>query len=217
MKVHHLGENGSVLNNFLAEMRDARIQKDSLRFRTNLERVGAVFALELSKELAYSPKEVTTPLGIATVNTCDTPLVIGTILRAGLPLQKGFMNFFDHAEAAFLATFRKYGAGDYFEMRVDYCMTPSLEGKTLVLADTMIATGTSIEVCIDKLIEEGGNPAAIHLITPIASTYAVEQLSMRYGDNVSLWVAAVDEEITGRSYIVPGLGDAGDLAYGGKR
>jgi uracil phosphoribosyltransferase len=217
MKVHHLGENGSVLNNFLAEMRDARIQKDSLRFRTNLERVGAVFALELSKELAYSPKEVTTPLGIATVNTCDTPLVIGTILRAGLPLQKGFMNFFDHAEAAFLATFRKYGAGDYFEMRVDYCMTPSLEGKTLVLADTMIATGASIEVCIDKLIEEGGNPAAIHLITPIASTYAVEQLSMRYGDNVSLWVAAVDEEITGRSYIVPGLGDAGDLAYGGKR
>ena len=217
MKVHHLGENGSVLNNFLAEMRDARIQKDSLRFRTNLERVGAVFALELSKELAYSPKEVTTPLGIATVNPCDTPLVIGTILRAGLPLQKGFMNFFDHAEAAFLATFRKYGAGDYFEMRVDYCMTPSLEGKTLVLADTMIATGASIEVCIDKLIEEGGNPAAIHLITPIASTYAVEQLSMRYGDNVSLWVAAVDEEITGRSYIVPGLGDAGDLAYGGKR
>ncbi|MBQ9193217.1 MAG: uracil phosphoribosyltransferase [Bacteroidales bacterium] len=217
MKVHHLGENGSVLNNFLAEMRDAHIQKDSLRFRTNLERVGAVFALEVSKELAYSPKEVTTPLGIATVNTCDTPLVIATILRAGLPLQKGFLSFFDHAESAFLATFRKYGAGDYFELRVDYCTTPSLEGKTLVLADTMIATGASIGVCIDKLIEEGGTPAAIHLITPIASTYAVEQLSMRYGDNVSLWVAAIDEEITGRSYIVPGLGDAGDLAFGGKR
>ena len=200
MKVHHLGENGTVLNNFLAEMRDATIQKDRLRFRTNLERVGAVFALELSKELAYSPKEVTTPLGIATVNTCDTPLVIATILRAGLPLQEGFMKFFDHAEAAFLATFRKYGAGDYFELRVDYCMTPSLEGKTLVLADTMIATGASIGVCIDKLIEDGGHPAAI-----------------RYGDEVSLWVAAVDEEITSHSYIVPGLGDAGDLAYGGKR
>lgn len=217
MKVHHLGENGTVLNNFLAEMRDATIQKDRLRFRTNLERVGSVFALELSKELAYSPKEVTTPLGIATVNTCDTPLVIATILRAGLPLQEGFMKFFDHAEAAFLATFRKYGAGDYFELRVDYCMTPSLEGKTLVLADTMIATGASIGMCIDKLIEDGGHPAAIHLITPIASSYAVEQLSIRYGDEVSLWVAAVDEEITGRSYIVPGLGDAGDLAYGGKR
>ena len=215
MKVHHLGENGTVLNNFLAEMRD--IQKDSLRFRTNLERVGSVFALEVSKVLAYSPKQVTTPLGIATVNTCDTPLVIATILRAGLPLQRGFLNFFDHAESAFLATFRKYGAGDYFEMRVDYCTTPSLEGKTLVLADTMIATGSSISVCIDKLIEEGGTPAAIHLITPIASSYAVEQLSMRYGENVTLWVAAIDEEITGRSYIVPGLGDAGDLAYGGKR
>ena len=217
MKVHHLGENGTVLNNFLAEMRDAHIQKDSLRFRTNLERVGSVFALEVSKVLAYSPKQVTPPLGIATVNTCDTPLVIATILRAGLPLQRGFLNFFDHAESAFLATFRKYGAGDYFEMRVDYCTTPSLEGKTLVLADTMIATGSSISVCIDKLIEEGGTPAAIHLITPIASSYAVEQLSMRYGENVTLWVAAIDEEITGRSYIVPGLGDAGDLAYGGKR
>ena len=217
MKVHHLGENGTVLNNFLAEMRDAHIQKDSLRFRTNLERVGSVFALEVSKVLAYSPKQVTTPLGIATVNTCDTPLVIATILRAGLPLQRGFLNFFDHAESAFLAAFRKYGAGDYFEMRVDYCTTPSLEGKTLVLADTMIATGSSIGVCIEKLIEEGGTPAAIHLITPIASSYAVEQLSMRYGENVTLWVAAIDEEITGRSYIVPGLGDAGDLAYGGKR
>ena len=217
MKIVNLGETPSVLNNFIAEMRDATIQKDSLRFRTNLERVGSVFALEVSKVLAYSPKQVTTPLGIATVNTCDTPLVIATILRAGLPLQRGFLNFFDHAESAFLATFRKYGAGDYFEMRVDYCTTPSLEGKTLVLADTMIATGSSISVCIDKLIEEGGTPAAIHLITPIASSYAVEQLSMRYGENVTLWVAAIDEEITGRSYIVPGLGDAGDLAYGGKR
>ena len=217
MKVFHLGENGTVLNTFLAEMRDASIQKDSLRFRFNLERVGSVFAYEISKTLAYSKKEVTTPLGIATVNTCDTPLVIATILRAGLPLQKGFLNYFDHAESAFLATFRKYGAGDYFELRVDYCTTPSLEGKTLVLADTMIATGASISVCIDKLIEEGGQPAAIHLITPIASSYAVDQLCMRYGDNVTLWVAAIDEEITGRSYIVPGLGDAGDLAFGGKR
>jgi uracil phosphoribosyltransferase len=217
MKVFHLGENGTVLNNFLAEMRDATIQKDSLRFRFNLERVGSVFAYELSKTLSYSKKEVTTPLGIATVNTCDTPLVIATILRAGLPLQKGFLNYFDHAESAFLATFRKYGAGDYFELRVDYCTTPPLTGKTLILADTMIATGASIGVCIDKLLEEGGTPTAIHLITPIASTYAVDQLSMRYGDNVTLWVAAIDEEITGRSYIVPGLGDAGDLAFGGKR
>ena len=146
MKTVNLGQNGSVFNTFLAEMRDASIQKDRMRFRNNLERVGEVFAYELSKVLAYSPKEVTTPLGIATVNTCDTPVVIATILRAGLPLQKGFLNFFDHAEASFLATFRKYGKGDYFELRVDYCSVPSLEGKALVIADTMIATGASIGV-----------------------------------------------------------------------
>ena len=216
MKTVNLGQNGSVFNTFLAEMRDASIQKDRMRFRNNLERVGEVFAYELSKVLAYSPKEVTTPLGIATVNTCDTPVVIATILRAGLPLQKGFLNFFDHAEASFLATFRKYGKGDYFELRVDYCSVPSLEGKALVIADTMIATGASIGVCIDKLVEEGGTPASIHLITPIASTYAVDQLSVRYGDDVTLWVGAIDEEITGRSYVVPGLGDAGDLAFGDK-
>ena len=167
MKVVNLGENPSVLNNFIAEMRDATIQKDRLRFATS-----------------------------------DTALVISTILRAGLPLQKGVFNFFDHAETAFLAAFRKYGAGDYFEIRADYCTTPSLEGKTLILADTMLATGSSIEVAIDKLIQEGGNPIAIH--------------SKLYGDEVTLWVAAIDEELTSHSYIVPGLGDAGDLAFGDK-
>ena len=208
MKVVNLGENPSVLNNFIAEMRDATIQKDRLRFRTNLERVGEIFAYELSKELTYTEKDVVTPLGIARVATSDTALVISTILRAGLPLQKGVFNFFDHAETAFLAAFRKYGAGDYFEIRADYCTTPSLEGKTLILADTMLATGSSIEVAIDKLIQEGGNP--------IASTYAVDHLSKLYGDEVTLWVAAIDEELTSHSYIVPGLGDAGDLAFGDK-
>ena len=208
MKVVNLGENPSVLNNFIAEMRDATIQKDRLRFRTNLERVGEIFAYELSKELTYTEKDVVTPLGIARVATCDTALVISTILRAGLPLQKGVFNFFDHAETAFLAAFRKYGTGDYFEIRADYCTTPSLEGKTLVLADTMLATGSSIEVAIDKLIQEGGNP--------IASAYAVDHLAKRFGDEVTLWVAAIDEELTSHSYIVPGLGDAGDLAFGDK-
>ena len=158
MKVVNLGENPSVLNNFIAEMRDATIQKDRLRFRTNLERVGEIFAYELSKELTYTEKDVVTPLGIARVATSDTALVISTILRAGLPLQKGVFNFFDHAETAFLAAFRKYGAGDYFEIRADYCTTPSLEGKTLILADTMLATGSSIEVAIDKLISPSGWP-----------------------------------------------------------
>ncbi len=216
MKTVNLGESHSVLNSFIAELRDASIQKDRLRFRTNLERVGQVFALELSKVFAYSPKQVTTPLGIATVETCDTPVVIASILRAALPLQKGFLDFFDKAESAFLATYRKYGKGDYFELRVDYCSTPSLEGKALVVADTLIATGASMEVCVDKLIEEGGEPASVHIIAPIASSYAADQLAIRYGDNVNLWVAAIDEELTGRSYIIPGIGDAGDLAFGEK-
>jgi len=216
MKVINLGENNSVLNTFIAEMRDARIQKDSLRFRTNLERVGAIFGYEISKTLAYSVKDVTTPLGIAKVPTFDTSLVISTILRAGLPLHEGIFRVFDHAETAFLAAFRKYGKGDYFEIRADYCTTPSLEGKTLILADTMLATGSSIEIGLQKLLEEGGQPAHIHLVCPIASHYAVEHLSQRYGDDVTLWVAAVDEELTSHSYIVPGLGDAGDLAFGGK-
>ena len=178
MKVVNLGENPSVLNNFIAEMRDATIQKDRLRFRTNLERVGEIFAYELSKELTYTEKDVVTPLGIARVATSDTALVISTILRAGLPLQKGVFNFFDHAETAFLAAFRKYGAGDYFEIRADYCTTPSLEGKTLILADTMLATGSSIEVAIDKLIQEGGNPIAIHAPSPAPTPWTISPSSM---------------------------------------
>ena len=216
MKVINIGENPSVLNTFLAEMRDARIQKDSLRFRTNLERVGHIFAYEISKTLDYSLKEVTTPLGVAKIETADTPLVISTILRAGLPLQGGIFDVFDHAETAFLAAFRKYGKGDYFEIRADYCTCPSIEGKTLILADTMLATGSSIEVGLQKLLQEGGQPAHIHLVCPIASRFAVDHLCQIYDDRYTLWVAAIDEELTSHSYIVPGLGDAGDLAFGGK-
>ena len=214
MKVINLGENNSVLNNFIAEMRDASTQKDSLRFRTNLVRVGEIFAYELSKVLNYSVKDVVTPLGIAKVSTCDTPLVIATILRAGLPIHEGFLRFFDHAEAAFLSAFRKYGKGDYFKIRADYCTTPSLEGKTLILTDTMLATGSSVEIGLNKLREEGGDPVAIHLVCPISSLYAVDYLAPKF--DVTLWTAAIDEELTSHSYIVPGLGDAGDLAFGAK-
>ncbi len=216
MKVVNIGESNSVLNAFIAEMRDARIQKDSLRFRTNLERVGHIFAYEISKTLDYSVKEVVTPLGVAKVPTPDTSLVIATILRAGLPLQNGIFEVFDHAETAFLAAFRKYGKGDYFEIRADYCTCPSLEGKTLILADTMLATGSSIEVGLQKLLNDGGRPAHIHLVCPIASRFAVDHLCQLYGDEYTLWVSAIDEELTSHSYIVPGLGDAGDLAFGGK-
>ena len=218
MKVINLGEKNSALNNFIAEMRDVRIQKDKMRFRTNLSRVGQIFAYEISKELSYSEKDVTTPLGVARVSTLDTPLVIATILRAGLPLHEGLLQVFDDAQTAFLATFRKYGKGDYFEIRADYCITPPLEGKTLIIADPMLATGASAELALQKLIEEGGGaPEHTHFVCPIASHYAADQLSIKYGDDVTLWVAAIDEELTSHSYIIPGLGDAGDLAYGNKR
>ena len=216
MKVINIGEDNTVLNTFLAQMRDARIQKDSLRFRTNLERLGHIFAYEITKTLDYSTKDVTTPLGIAKVSTYDTQIVIATIIRAGLPLQKGIFDVFDNAETAFLAAFRKYGKGDYFQIRADYCTCPSLEGKTLILADTMLATGSSIEIGLQKLLEEGGEPANIHLVCPISSRYAVDQLCKKFDERITLWVAAIDEELTSHSYIVPGLGDAGDLAFGAK-
>ena len=216
MQIYNLGETNSVLNTFVAQMRDIKIQKDSLRFRTNLERTGEVFAYEISKTLDYSVKEVTTPLGIANVSTVDSPLVIATILRAGLPLHRGLLNFFDKAETAFIAAFRKYGKGDHFRIHIEYCTCPSIEGKHLVLADTMLATGASIELALNRLIEDGGQPCHTHLVCPISSRYAVEYLQKKLGDEVTLWTAAIDEELTSHSYIVPGLGDAGDLAFGEK-
>ena len=217
MKVINIGENNTVLNTFIAEIRDARIQKDSMRFRANLERVGAVFAYEISKTLDYSVKDVKTPLGVASVSTYDTPLVVAAILRAGLPIQNGLLSQFDHAESAFLSTFRKTGKGDYFKVHADYCTCPSLEGKVLILADPMLATGASMESALQKLEEEGGEATHVHMVCPVASRYAVDQLLQRLDNRYTLWVAAIDEELTSHNYIIPGLGDAGDLAFGGKR
>ena len=216
MKVINLSESNSVLGNFIAEIRDARIQKDSLRFRTNLERVGFVFGYEISRQLSYSEKEVQTPLGIASVSTSDTPLVIAAILRAGLPMQNGLLGFFDHAESGFLSTFRKCGKGDYFKVHADYCTCPPLEGKTLIVADPMLATGSSMESALQKLEEEGGRARHVHMVCPVASRYAVDQLSQKLDNSYTLWVAAIDEELTSHNYIIPGLGDAGDLAFGEK-
>lgn len=217
MQVVNLGEKHSMLNTFIAEIRDVRIQKDSLRFRTNLERTGAVFGYEISRTLDYSVKDVTTPLGVASVATLDTKLVIAAILRAGLPLQNGLLSVFDRAESAFLSTFRKHGKGDYFKVHADYCTCPSLEDKTLIVADPMLATGASMESALQKLEEEGGEARQIHLVCPVSSRYAVDQLHQKLDKRFTLWVAAIDEELTSHNYIVPGLGDAGDLAFGGKR
>ena len=216
MKVINLGETDSVLSNIVAQMRDRNIQKDSLRFRYNLERLGHIFAYEISKVLAYSPKEVTTPIATANVRTIDDRIVVSTILRAGLPLHKGILDVFDNAESAFVAAFRKYDHGDDFHINIEYCTCPDLTGKVLILADTMLATGASIEIAYNRLLDEGGDPKHVHLVCPIASIYAIEFLQKRLPDNTTLWTAAVDEELTSHSYIVPGLGDAGDLAFGCK-
>ena len=216
MKLVNIGDKNSVLNSYIAEIRDVRIQKDSMRFRTNLERVGAIFAYEISQTLEYSGKDVTTPLGVARVNTFDTPLAIVAILRAGLPMQNGLLGFFDHAESGFLSTFRKCGKGDYFKVHADYCTCPPLEGKTLIVADPMLATGSSMESALQKLEEEGGRARHVHMVCPVASRYAVDQLSQKLDNSYTLWVAAIDEELPSHNYIIPGLGDAGDLAFGEK-
>lgn len=216
MKVINLGETNSALNNIIAQMRDRRIQKDSLRFRVNLERLGQIFAYEVSKVLDYSPKDITTPLATARVSTYDTKIVAATILRAGLPLHKGIIDIFDKAESAFIAAFRKYDKIDEFHIAIEYCTCPNLTGKTLILSDTMMATGASMEITYEKLIDEGGQPSFTHFICPISSIYAIEYLQKRLPDNTCLWTAAVDEELTSQSFIVPGLGDAGDLAFGAK-
>lgn len=217
MKVINLGQKNSVLNKFVSEMRDMTVQKDSLRFRRNLERVGEIFAYEISQTLNYSEKPFVTPLGIANINTHDDQVVVATILRAGLPLHQGILNFFDGAQNAFVAAYRKYDKGEDFHINIEYASTPDLEGKTLILADTMLATGASLEIAYKRLCEEG-QPAHTHLVCPISSAYAVEYLQKHLpAEHVTLWVAAIDEELTSHSYIVPGLGDAGDLAYGVKK
>lgn len=217
MKVINLGQTNSILNKFVSQLRDKKTQKDSMRFRRNLERIGEIFGYEISKTLNYSVKQVTTPLGIADVPTHDDKIVAATILRAGLPLHQGILNYFDDAQNAFVAAYRKYDKGEDFHINIEYATTPDLEGKVLILADTMLATGASLEIAYRKLCENG-QPAHTHLVCPMASSFAVEFLQKNMPDDkVTLWVAAIDEELTSHSYIVPGLGDAGDLAFGTKK
>lgn len=216
MKVVNLGESNSILNKFVAELRDKSIQKDSLRFRRNLERIGEIFAYEISKTLDYSQVEITTPLGIANCSLPQNEMILATVLRAGLPLHNGILNFFDSAQNAFVAAYRKYGKDNKFTIQIEYVSSPKVEGKVLVLADTMLATGSSLVLAYNKLCELG-EPVHTHIVCPIASEFSLGYLSKHLPHKkVTLWVAAVDEELTNKSYIVPGLGDAGDLAYGNK-
>ena len=216
MKVINLGESNTILNRYIAELRDKETQKDSLRFRRNLERIGEIFAYEISKTLEYSQKEVVTPLGIANCSVPEENLILGTIMRAGLPVHNGILNIFDKAQNAFIAAYRKYGKDNKFTIQIEYVSSPSIEGKTLVIADTMLATGSSLVLAYNKLCEKG-EPAHTHIVCPIASEFSLGYLSKQLPHKkVTLWTAAVDEELTNKSYIVPGLGDAGDLAFGDK-
>lgn len=216
MIVHNIGEENSVLNQFVSEIRDVNIQKDTMRFRRNIERIGEVLAYELSKELVYTTKNITTPLGNKIMELPQTELVLCSILRAGLPLHYGLLNFFDGAENGFISAYRKHEANqDEFEVIINYMASPSLEGKTLLLIDPMLATGKTLENVL-KALQIHGTPSQIHIVSVIGAVEGIEHIEPIFPENTHLWIAAVDDELNSRGYIIPGIGDAGDLAYGNK-
>ncbi|MBL8001342.1 MAG: uracil phosphoribosyltransferase [Flavobacteriales bacterium] len=206
----------SVVNRFLAELRDESVQKDPMRFRRNMERVGEVMAYELSKTLHHEEQEVTSPLGVARMMLPAEQPVLATILRAGLPLHQGMLNYFDRADSAFVSAYRKHRKGeDGFDIEVEYMSSPSLEDRVLVITDPMLATGRSM-VMVYRALLRLGRPKAVHVVSVIASAEGLEHVKSHMPAGTRIWVGAVDEEMTAQAYIVPGLGDAGDLAYGAK-
>ncbi|MBQ2958576.1 MAG: uracil phosphoribosyltransferase [Alistipes sp.] len=212
-----LNKQNTILNKFLAEMRDRSIQQDSMRFRRNMERVAEIMAYEISKRLNYKTRMVETPLGIAAVEEISDKVVIATILRAGLPFHQGFLNYFDDADNGFVSAYRKSRPDGSFVVDVEYVSTSSLKGKTLILVDPMLATGTSLMLVYDALVRRAGEPEHTHFAAAFASEQGVDYvLKHTSPEKCTLWCAAVDEELTSKSYIVPGIGDAGDLAYGVK-
>lgn len=219
MKVINLSEKPCLINQYVAELRDVSIQNDRMRFRHNLERIGEAMALEIGKELSYSTKFVETPLGMATANTHDDHVVVGTVFRAGLPLHTGFLNIFDRADNAFVSAYRYYRDKECREVdvHIEYIAAPCLDGTTLMLVDPMLATGESMELAFNAFCTKG-QPKRTHLACVIASQKGVDHLMKVFGnrDDITLWCAIIDPELNERSYIVPGLGDAGDLAFGEK-
>lgn len=216
MTVHNLGQKTSVFNQFMAEIRGVDAQSDRMRFRRNLERVGELMAYEISKVLPYRSVQVTTPLGVSECSVMAEQPVLATILRAGLPLHQGLLNYFDQAENTFISAYRLHHDGDdEFDVEVEYLASPKLDGKTVILCDPMLATGSSMLLAYKALLERG-SPRDLHLVTVIASQQGIDFLDLHMPEGTRLWTGAVDNELTPRSYIVPGLGDAGDLAYGSK-
>ena len=216
MEIINLGKQNSIFNHFIREIRDVNIQKDSMRFRRNIERIGEIFAYEISKKMTYENNDITTPLGISSESLMIEKPVLATILRAGLPLHQGLLNYFDSSENCFISAFRKHNRGGDFEIKIEYMSSPDLEGKTVILCDPMLASGSSMVLAMEALLSKG-KPKHIHVVVTIASSegiqYFKENLPFR---NCTLWLGAEDKEMTAQSYIVPGLGDAGDLAFGEK-
>lgn len=217
MEVINFADTPSIVSRYMRELRDVTVQHDPLRFRTNLDRIGEIMAYEISKRLNYHDVEIDTPLGKCICQEPSDKVVLATILRAGLPFHHGFLNYFDRAENAFVSAYRRYKEkGDSFDVLVEYLASPSIEGKTLVLVDPMLATGSSMELGYRALLEKG-MPARIHVASVIASQAGVDYVKKHFpADRTTLWCGAIDTEINSHSYIIPGLGDAGDLAYGKK-
>ena len=216
MKTINLGQKNSIFNHFVSELRNVKIQSDSMRFRRNLERIGEVFAYEISKSFSYDTNEITTPLGISQHSLINEKPVLATILRAGLPLHQGFLNYFDSSDNAFISAYRKHKKDGDFKIKIEYMSSPNLEGKTVILCDPMIASGASMVLAMESILLKG-NPKHIHVVGVIASREGLQYLRENSPvKNWTLWIGAEDAEMTSKSYIVPGLGDAGDLAFGEK-
>lgn len=216
MEVINFAEQDSLVSRYMMELRDINIQHDPMRFRANLKRIGEIMAYEISRRLDYKDEDIKTPLGPCTCRNIADRLVLATILRAGLPFHEGFLSFFDRAENAFVSAYRKYKEkGDSFDVLIEYLASPLIDGKTLILVDPMLATGSSMELAYKALLTKG-TPAKIHVASVIASKQSVEYIRSTFPEGTTLWVGAIDDEVNAHSYIVPGLGDAGDLAYGEK-
>ncbi|MBL7944219.1 MAG: uracil phosphoribosyltransferase [Flavobacteriales bacterium] len=213
--IHELTRQPSALAEILGQLRDEQVQKDSLRFRFNLERVGEIIAYEISKTLTYSVREINTPLGVADISELTEQPVLLTILRAGLPFHQGMLRVLDKAENAFVSAYRRHHKGGEFEIDVEYVSAPTLEGKTVIISDPMIATGMSIEMVYKALLRKG-TPSRLHIASVIATDSGINHLRSKLPEHTTYWTAAIDKELTAQAYIVPGLGDAGDLAFGRK-
>ena len=216
MKIHHLTLQNSILNTFISEIRDRVIQKDSLRFRKNMERIGEILGYELSKKLKYTVAEIATPLGKKKMYLPENEIILCSILRAGLPLHQGLLNYFDTAENAFISAYRHHpNNDDKLEIVVEYLAAPSMKNKTVLLADPMVATGQSL-VEVYEAIKKHGEAKQIHIVAVIASQEGIDFIEQHFPKNTHLWIAAIDTDLNDKGYIVPGLGDAGDLAFGTK-